>query len=101
LLYPTDKEGALLTIIPHLTGKQIEVLHFVAENRTSKEIAWHLGISESAVNQRIEGARRRAGWPPRAELARAFRTYLQQRQVETALHPVTDCASQQPQPTAA
>lgn len=63
-------------ILPGLTPKQHEVLRFVAENRTSKEIAWELGISESAVNQRIEGIRLRAGSPPRAELARSYRQYL-------------------------
>ncbi|HKT86695.1 MAG TPA: helix-turn-helix transcriptional regulator [Novosphingobium sp.] len=59
-----------------MTAKQHEVLRFVAENRTSKEIAFELGISESAVNQRIEGVRNRTGSPPRAELARAYRQYL-------------------------
>lgn len=67
-----------LAIFPRLTAKQHEVLRFVAENRTSKEIAFELGISESAVNQRIEGVRNRTGSPPRAELARAYRQYLQE-----------------------
>lgn len=58
-----------------LTPKQHEVLRFVAENRTSKEIAWELGISESAVNQRIESIRARTGAPPRAELARVYRQF--------------------------
>ncbi|MPS68993.1 MAG: LuxR family transcriptional regulator [Novosphingobium sp.] len=65
----------IMAIFPVLTSKQHEVLAFVAENRTSKEIAWELGISESAVNQRIEGVRNRTGAPPRAELARAYRQY--------------------------
>jgi len=69
---------AILHIFPHLTPKQHEVLRFVAENRTSKEIAWQLGISESAVNQRIEGVRVRAGSSPRAELARAYRHHLEE-----------------------
>lgn len=69
--------GRLLSVFPGLTAKQHEVMRFVAENRTSKEIAWELGISESAVNQRIEGVRGRTGSPPRAELARAYRQYLQ------------------------
>lgn len=70
-------EGAtLLHIFAKLTPKQHEVLRYVSENRTSKEIAWDLGISESAVNQRIEGVRIRTGSPPRAELARAYRQYL-------------------------
>lgn len=66
-----------LAVFPKLTPKQHEVLRFVAENRTSKEIAFELGISESAVNQRIESVRYRTGSPPRAELARAYRQYLQ------------------------
>lgn len=68
--------GSLAQVFLGLTSKQHEVLGFVAENRTSKEIAWELGISESAVNQRIEGVRLRAGSPPRAELARGYRQYL-------------------------
>ncbi|MFC0683617.1 helix-turn-helix domain-containing protein [Novosphingobium clariflavum] len=61
------------------------MLRLVAENRTSKEIAWELGISESAVNQRIEGVRGRTGSPPRAELARAYRFYQRQDPAQTAL----------------
>jgi len=56
-----------------LTRKQHEVLALVADNRTSKEIAGLLGISESAVNQRIEMVRSRLGGLPRGELARLFR----------------------------
>ena len=74
------RASSALAIFPRLTAKQHEVLRFVAENRTSKEIAFELGISESAVNQRIEGVRNRAGSPPRAELARAYRQYLQKLQ---------------------
>lgn len=77
-----DKRGAgpassVLAVFPTLSEKQHEVLRFVAENRTSKEIARELGISESAVNQRIESVRNRTGSPPRAELARVYRQYLQ------------------------
>lgn len=56
-----------------LTAKQREVLALVADNRTSKEIASLLGISESAVNQRIEIVRSRLGGLPRGELARLYR----------------------------
>lgn len=66
----------VLEAFPAMTPKQHEVLRFVAENRTSKEIAFELGISESAVNQRIESVRKRTGSPPRAELARVYRQYL-------------------------
>lgn len=74
-----------LAAFPGLTVKQHEVLRYVAENRTSKEIAFELGISESAVNQRIESIRNRTGSPPRAELARAYRQYLQEQ--ENACNP--------------
>lgn len=60
-------------ILPQLTRKQCEVLALVADNRTSKEIAGLLGISESAVNQRIEIVRARVGGLPRGELARLYR----------------------------
>jgi DNA-binding CsgD family transcriptional regulator len=56
-----------------LTDKQREVLALVADNRTSKEIAARLGVSESAVNQRIEMVRARLGGLPRGELARLYR----------------------------
>lgn len=59
--------------LPELTDKQREVLALVADNRTSKEIAARLGISESAVNQRIEMVRSRLGGIPRGELARLYR----------------------------
>lgn len=59
-----------------LTDKQREVLALVADNRTSKEIAARLGISESAVNQRIEMVRARLGGLPRGELARLYRQEL-------------------------
>ncbi len=86
---------SLPLIFAKLTEKQHEVLGFVAENRTSKEIAWELGISESAVNQRIEGVRMRAGSPPRAELARAYRQYRQD--LEAACNPIPDKIPQVPQ----
>ena len=66
----TDNAPAIL---PALTVKQREVLALVADNRTSKEIAGLLGISESAVNQRIEIVRSRLGGLPRGELARLYR----------------------------
>ncbi|AXB77024.1 helix-turn-helix transcriptional regulator [Novosphingobium sp. P6W] len=93
-----EQVSPLLLIFPGLTPKQHEVLCFVAENRTSKEIAWELGISESAVNQRIEGVRTRAGALPRAELARAYRLYLQE--LEAACNPIPDKNTQVPGRTA-
>ncbi len=64
------KASASLSV---LTDKQREVLALVADNRTSKEIAGLLGVSESAVNQRIEMVRARLGGLPRGELARLYR----------------------------
>lgn len=64
------KQAALLDA---LTDKQSEVLVFVSEGLTSKEIARKLNISESAVNQRIEVIRQRLGGLPRAQIARLYR----------------------------
>ncbi len=63
------------SVFAAMTRKQHEVLALVADNRTSKEIAAELGISESAVNQRIEVVRARLGGPPRAKMARDYRTF--------------------------
>jgi biotin operon repressor len=63
------------SIFAALTRKQHEVLALVADNRTSKEIAAELGISESAVNQRIEAVRSRLGGLPRAKMARDYRAF--------------------------
>jgi DNA-binding CsgD family transcriptional regulator len=89
-----DSDIRMFAVFPQLTDKQHEVLHFVAENRTSKEIAWSLGISESAVNQRIESVRNRTGFPPRAELARTYRHY--QQDIEAACKPFTGQIPQVP-----
>lgn len=59
--------------VSQLTTKQLDVLALIADSRTSKEIAVLLGISESAVNQRIETIRSRLGGLPRGELARLYR----------------------------
>lgn len=66
-------ESKAAQTLPRLTRKQRDVLALVADNRTSKEIAARLGISESAVNQRIEMVRARLGGLPRGELARLYR----------------------------
>lgn len=58
-----------------LTEKQREVLDLLGENRTTKEIARLLGVSDSAVNQRIEPLRQRLGGVTRAELARRYRAF--------------------------
>lgn len=55
-----------------LTDKQAEVLQFVCDRRTNKEIALMLGISPSAVEQRLQSVRRKFGVHSRADLARAY-----------------------------
>lgn len=62
-----------LAVLDTLTEKQREVLTLVSEGLTSKEIARNLGISESAVNQRIETIRQRLGGLPRSQIARLHR----------------------------
>ena len=62
-----------MTVLDALTVKQQQVLIYVSEGLTSKEIARKLGISESAVNQRIETIRQRLGGLPRAQIARLYR----------------------------
>ncbi|MCJ1959109.1 helix-turn-helix domain-containing protein [Novosphingobium mangrovi (ex Hu et al. 2023)] len=69
-------------VFENLTDKQHEVLALVGDNFTSKEIAYELGISVSAVNQRIETVRARAGSLSRLELARAYREFLQEQDDE-------------------
>ena len=73
--------------LPRLTAKQRDVLALIADNRTSKEIAGLLGISESAVNQRIEIVRTRLGGLPRGELADRKSTRLNSSHVVTSRMP--------------
>ena len=64
------KQTALLDA---LTEKQRLVIAFVSDGLTSKEIAKLLGVTESAVNQRIETVRARFGGISRTEIARLYR----------------------------
>lgn len=76
------------TLFQSLTPKQHEVFELVADNWTSKEIAARLGVTESAVNQRIEAVRLRAGFLPRAHVARAYRQFRAERAAADATpHP--------------
>ena len=59
-----------------ITSKQREVLDHLVDGRTSKEIAALVGVSESAVTQRIEGMRHRSGWISRAALVRQYKDWL-------------------------
>lgn len=58
-----------MAVLDALTDKQREVIIYVSEGLTSKEIARRLGVSESAVNQRIETIRQRLGGLPRAQIS--------------------------------
>ena len=60
------------------TPRQRAVLDLLANSRTSKEIAHQLGISEAAVNRRIEVLRSRLGGVTRHELARQYREWAAQ-----------------------
>ena len=64
------KQTALLDA---LTEKQRLVIAFVSDGLTSKEIGKLLGVTESAVNQRIESVRARFGGISRSEIARLYR----------------------------
>jgi DNA-binding CsgD family transcriptional regulator len=82
------KHDALVQTFADLTSKQHEVLALVADNRTSKEIAAELGVSESAVNQRIEGVRARLNGLPRAQMAREYRIFAATFSPDPACNPV-------------
>ncbi|WPZ04172.1 helix-turn-helix transcriptional regulator [Blastomonas marina] len=56
--------------LDYLTEKEREALLLVADNLSSKEIARILNISPSAVDQRIDAARRKLGGVRRTEAAR-------------------------------
>lgn len=59
-----------------LTEKQQETARLLAEGLTAKEIASRLDISHSAVAQRIENLRTKAGGITKNELARMARAWL-------------------------
>lgn len=75
-----------------LTDKQVAVLDLLASNRTSKEIAHSLGVSETAVNRRIEVLRSRLGGIDRRELTRR---YLLWKHARPAV-PIEDAAEGEP-----
>ena len=62
-----------------LTPRQEAVLDHLANARTSKEIAHSLGVSETAINRRIEKLRERLGGITRQELTRRYRLWSSER----------------------
>lgn len=57
-----------------LTEKQREIVHLLLDDRSTKEIARIVGISPSAVEQRLKSIRNPHGNISRRELQRHFRT---------------------------
>ena len=55
-----------------LTKKQAEVMGFVYQGLSSKEIALRIGISPATVDQRADGARKKLGAATRMEAARIY-----------------------------
>lgn len=86
---PQTRTNPAIVALPPLSAKQREVVVLLADNRTSKEIAGLLGISESAVNQRIELIRARLGGIPRGEIARLYRQEFAREQTIAATFPPT------------
>ncbi|MEE9428546.1 MAG: autoinducer binding domain-containing protein [Paracoccaceae bacterium] len=76
----TDSEVAILTLhlrklhdssTPpgNLTSAELEALRLVKEGLRLKEIAYHLGVSEGAIKQRLAGAKRKFGAKTNAHAA--------------------------------
>ena len=86
---PQTRTNPAIVALPPLSAKQREVVVLLADNRTSKEIVGLLGISESAVNQRIELIRTRLGGIPRGEIARLYRQEFAREQTIAATFPPT------------
>ncbi|MCY1670778.1 helix-turn-helix transcriptional regulator [Novosphingobium sp. SL115] len=71
----------VLKSVGDLSEKQREVLDLILDRRTNKEIAQILGVSASAVEQRLQSVRRRLGVTSRADLARTYAVLLEACQV--------------------
>lgn len=63
-------------VLAGLSSKQREVLDLVVDRRTNKEISVILGISPSAVEQRLQSVRRKFDVQGRADLARAYLRFV-------------------------
>lgn len=63
-------------VLADLSPKQREVLDLVVDRRTNKEISAILGISPSAVEQRLQSVRRKFDVQGRADLARAYLRFM-------------------------
>lgn len=63
-------------VLADLSSKQREVLDLVVDRRTNKEISVILGISPSAVEQRLQSVRRKFDVQGRADLARAYLRFV-------------------------
>lgn len=65
-----------------LSVLQRETLDLLSRNHTSKEIGRHLGVTASAIDQRIETLLRNLGLSDRRELARWYRQATEQMPTE-------------------
>lgn len=63
--------------VAELTDKQRQILAMLAEAMTIKEMARELGVSPSAVNQRLHSIRSKLGPLGRSDLARLHRDFRQ------------------------
>lgn len=68
-----DRDGSGFSL---LTDKQREVLDYLIQHKTSKEISRILGISPHTVDQRISLARAKLGVSTRNEVAQSYRRML-------------------------
>lgn len=66
-------ETELGAVLRSLTAKQRELLDLLGEGLTSKEIARKLGVSPSAIDQRMKTLKERFGVTSKNELARRCR----------------------------
>ncbi|MFD9099156.1 LuxR C-terminal-related transcriptional regulator [Streptomyces collinus] len=55
---------------PHITGRERQILQFIADGATDREIAAKLSIAENTVHTHLERLRRKSGSRRRAELTR-------------------------------
>ena len=70
--FPVASEDNASGDLAGLSAKQCEVLDLLLEHKSNKEIARLLGISPSAVDQRLAAARLRLGTTRRGDTALAY-----------------------------
>lgn len=66
-------ETELSTVLGSLTAKQRDLVELLGEGLTSKEIARNLGVSPSAIEQRLKILKEKFGVATKSELSRRCR----------------------------